>query len=85
MQEENAIYSKYPVVQLDTPPKGTVQESDGKTADDVDSPHVSIDNDDKGEGVNNEVIANTNSDMTVDSEIVAEVLVSFLFTPCIRA
>lgn len=72
MQEEGALSSKFSAVQLATPPKGSVQK---KQADTVDGPHVSstvdIQDDEKGE-----VVANTNSSVTVDSNTVAEALVS---------
>lgn len=76
MQEEGAISSKFSAVQLTTPSKGTVHELDSKSTDSMDSPHVSTENDDKAEGASDEAIANTSSNITVDSNIVAEVLVS---------
>ena len=90
MQEEGTLLSKYPLVQLAALPKGSGQESENKstaattTDDTVDSPHVSPtasgQSKDKTEDVNDEVIANTGSSITVDSNTVVEALVSLSFT-----
>ena len=79
MQEVDALSSKFPVVQLATPPKGTVEGVDNTSTDVIDSPPVSStieQQNKKREDVNDEVIANTNSNITVDSNTVAEALVS---------
>ena len=83
MHEEGTLSSKFPLVELATVSKGSGQEPGATTADDtVDSPHVSPtasgQNKDKMEDMNEEVIANTSSNITVDSNTVAEALVSLV-------
>ena len=85
MQEEGTLSKNYPLVQLATSSKGSGQESEDKAAttkdDTVDSPyHVSpTQNKDTVEDVNDEVIPNTSSNVTLDSNTVAATLVS----PCV--
>ena len=82
MQEESALSSKFPLVQLTTASEGSGQESRSKvaaamTGDTVDSPpHVvspSASGQSKGD---DEVMPNTSSNVTVDSSTVIEALVS---------
>ena len=87
MHEEGTLSSKFPLVELATVSKGSGQEpgtTTTTTADDtVDSPHhvsptASGQNKDKMEDMNEELIANTSSNITVDSNTVAEALVSLV-------
>lgn len=82
MQEEGTLSNKFPLATLS---KGSGQESEDKAAttkdDTVDSSHhvspmASGQNKDKMEDTNEEVIANTSSNVTVDSNTVAAALVS---------
>ena len=90
MQEEGTLSNKFPF-QLATLSKGSGQESEDKAAatkdDTVDSPHhvspmASGQNKDTMEDVNEEVIANTSSNVTVDSNTVAVALVSLSYCVC---
>ena len=85
MQEEGTLLSKFPLVQLATPSKGSEQKSDNNKAtaaadDTVDSPHASpATSKQNTEKTEDELIATTSSNITVDSNTVAEALVSLVY------
>lgn len=79
--QEGILSSIFPAVQLATPPKGAVQGTDNKimaTFDTTDSPHSSpataSGQSSKTEDVNDEMIPNTSSNVTVDSNMITEVM-----------
>ena len=85
MQEEGALLNKHSMVELATPPQGAIEDLDNKppAIDTVDSPdHISPttsgQNDDHTGDTSCEVTPKTTSNVSVDSNTVAEVLVSIV-------
>ena len=84
MQEEGALLNKHSVMELATPPQGAIEDLDNKppVIDIVDSPHISPtasgQNDDHTGDTSCEMTPKTTSNVSVDSNTVAEVLVSIL-------